>query len=150
MRYLKKLCMLIMMIIILIQCAKSSNEEVIWIEDYQQALELAKQSDKIILVNFTGSDWCVWCHRLTDEVFTKSEFIDYANSNFVLLKIDFPNNIEQPKEVVEANNALARKYDVRGFPTILLIDKDENVIATTGYQPGGAKEYVNHLKELIP
>ena len=47
------------------------------------------------------------------------------------------------------NNNLAKKYRIRGYPTIILINEKGDVIARTGYRRGGPDKYVEHLKELI-
>ena len=42
---------------------------------------------------------------------------------------------------------MAQKYGVSGFPTFLLLDKEGNTVRVTGYQRGGPKVYVEHIKE---
>ena len=102
-----------------------------------------------MLVDFTGSDWCIWCKRLSDEVFSKSEFESYADENLILVKLDFPRDIEQSTETKLYNNNLAQRFGVQGFPTILLFNSSGKLVLTTGYQPGGPQSYVNHLKEYL-
>jgi protein disulfide-isomerase len=128
---------------------QSTEESGIWTEDFSIAIQRASDTQRAILINFTGSDWCGWCVRLDDEVFTKDSFIEFAYENLVLFKADFPRNITQTDELKAQNTRLAEKYGVRGFPTILLIDKDENQIARTGYVEGGAENYITHIQELL-
>lgn len=120
-----------------------------WLTDFGKANEIAKELNRPILVNFTGSDWCGWCIKLSNEVFTKEAFQQYANDSLVLLKLDFPRKIPQTPEVKAANEKLARDFGVEGFPTIVLLDTKGKEINRTGYQPGGAEAYVKHLKELL-
>ena len=150
MRYITSVLIIVLCVLSMISCSKEkqSTEIVGWIEDYQTALEIAADTEKTILVNFTGSDWCGWCMLLDEEVFSTDEFKNYALENLVLLKIDFLMNTEQPEDVLTKNTELARKYEILGFPTIILLDKNENVIARTGYVEGGSENYINHLKEL--
>lgn len=109
-------------------------------------MQKAQKENKTVLVNFTGSDWCIWCQRLSNEVFTQKEFEVFAKENLILVKIDFPKNIEQSMETKMYNNQLAQRFGVKGFPTIFLLNKNGHVILQTGYQPGGPINYVNHLK----
>ena len=44
---------------------------------------------------------------------------------------------------------LAKKFGIRGFPTIVIVNAEGKEIARTGYQRGGAKNYVDHLKDLL-
>jgi thiol-disulfide isomerase/thioredoxin len=66
-----------------------------WFLSLEKAEEIASKEHKPIFVNFTGSDWCVWCKKLYNEVFSKPEFIEYAKENLVLLRFDFPRQTPQ-------------------------------------------------------
>ena len=135
---------------VLFGCSKSgAADDLKWQENLEQALAQAKEENKAVLVNFTGSDWCIWCKRLTEEVFAKVEFENYANDNLILVKLDFPRKIEQSAETKMYNNNLAQKFGIQGFPTILLFNSSGKLVLTTGYQPGGPATYVNHLKSYL-
>lgn len=120
-----------------------------WSTDLEQAKTEAATSDKVILVNFSGSDWCGWCKRLDREVLRKDTFLDYAEDNLILVNLDFPQYKELPADLRKANEAAARKYKITGFPAVLLLDSDGNVLHRTGYMSGGPEAYVNHLKAAI-
>lgn len=120
-----------------------------WLTDWAKAKELATKHNRPILINFSGSDWCGWCHKLEGEVFSKDAFLDYAKKNLVLFVADFPRSKPQKAEVKEQNAKLAKQYGIRGFPTILLVDSAGKALAQTGYQRGGAEKYVEHLKGLL-
>ena len=135
---------------VLIGCSKKgTNDNLNWEENLETALQEAKTQNKAVLVNFTGSDWCVWCQKLSAEVFSKSEFEDYAEDNLILVKLDFPRNIEQSNETKMYNNQLMQKYGIKGFPTILLFNPQGKVVLQTGYQPGGPVSYIDHLKSYL-
>jgi len=120
-----------------------------WLDDYAKAKAVAAEKKLPILLNFTGSDWCGWCVKLDKEVFSQKAFLDYAEKNLVLMKIDFPKKIELTEEVKTQNKKLADEFKVRGFPTIYLVGADGQIIGRTGYKPGGAEKYVEHLKDLL-
>lgn len=121
----------------------------LWTEDFDEALTEAKASGKYMLVDFSGSDWCGWCKKLDKEVFSQKAFKDYAKQNLVCVLVDFPRKTPQSNKQKKANQALMEKYSVQGFPSVLLLGPQGNVVAATGYQPGGADEYVKHLQGLI-
>ena len=73
----------------------------------------------------------------------------YAGRKLILFKADFPNKIPQLDELKNQNKNLAKKYGIRGYPTVLLLDKKGEVIGKTGYQKGGPEKYVEHIKKLI-
>ena len=101
------------------------------------------------MINFSGSDWCIWCIKLMDEVFDKEEFKAYAKDNLVLLNLDFPRKSTQSEEVQKANQALAERFDIEGFPTVILLNSKGEIIGQTGYREGGPKPYIEHLKQMI-
>ncbi len=127
--------------------AEPQNDDLNWYINLEKAVKVAQAEDKNILVNFTGSDWCIWCMRLTDEVFKKDEFSKYADENLVLVKLDFPRKKQLPEAEQQYNYELLRKYGVRGFPTILLLDSEGKLVRQTGYVQGGAKNYIKHIEE---
>lgn len=131
--------------------AKGSNDGsgLVWHENLETAVEVAKVEGKNVLVNFTGSDWCQWCIKLNGEVFTKSEFAKYAKENLVLVKLDFPRYTKQSESTAKYNRAKMTKYGVRGFPSIILLDGNGNLVGNTGYRPGGPEKYVQHLEEYF-
>jgi len=148
---LKKIFLtMILLTAILVGCSKSSaNDNLNWEENLETALQKAKTENKAVLVNFTGSDWCVWCQKLSAEVFSQSEFEDYADDNLILVRLDFPRSIEQSAETKAYNNQLAQRYGVQGFPTILFFNSQGKMVLQTGYQPGGPANYINHLKSYL-
>ena len=121
----------------------------LWTDDYEAALAQAKAENRILLLDFTGSDWCGWCKRLDAEVFEKSDFKNYAKNNLVLVKLDFPRGFTLKKKVAEQNEKLAKEFGITGYPSIILVDPDGKKIQKTGYQEGGAEAYVAHLEKLL-
>jgi protein disulfide-isomerase len=126
-----------------------SSDNLSWNGNLEKAIEQAKKENKAVLVNFTGSDWCIWCKRLSAEVFQQKEFEEYAKESLVLVMLDFPKDIQQSQETKAYNNSLAQKYGIQGFPTILIIDGQGKLVAQTGYQPGGAAKYLEHIKSYL-
>ncbi len=123
----------------------ASAAETKWVTDLPQALKQAAAEKKAVLVDFTGSDWCVWCKRLRREVFNEPEFREFADKNLVLVEIDFPRYTAQPDELRKTNEALSTKLGIEGFPTILILDASGKQLAKDGYRPGGAEAYVEYL-----
>jgi len=141
----------VILMLMLAGCSNNgASDSLNWKTDLNEALTAAKKENKVVLVDFTGSDWCQWCKRLSDEVFSKSEFEDFANKNLVLVKIDFPRNIEQSNSVKYYNQQLADLYGIEGFPTIILLDKDGHGLLKTGYIQGGVENYIQQLKQYMP
>ena len=120
-----------------------------WSDDYAKALAQAKAEKKLVLVDFTGSDWCGWCIKMNDEVFSKPAFKDYAAKNLVLVELDYPHKKQLSDEVKAQNDKLKQQFDVHGFPTLLVVDGDgKEVSKMVGYQKGGPEEFTKKLEAL--
>ena len=117
--------------------------------DLEAAKAKAKAEKNVLLLDFTGSDWCGWCIKLDKEVFSKKEFQDYAAEKLVLVKVDFPRTTKLAPELEKQNKDLAKKYEIQGYPTIKLVKPSGSEIAETGYEEGGPAKYVESLKKLI-
>ena len=118
-----------------------------WLTDLDEGIKVAKAEKKAILVDFTGSDWCGWCIRLKKEVFDQKEFAA-VTKDFVLVELDYPQKKKQSPEEKAKNQALAKKFSIEGFPTIMLLNSDGEPFAQTGYQAGGPEKYLAHLADL--
>jgi len=120
-----------------------------WLTDFEEAKRISADKGKPILADFTGSDWCGYCIKLDKEVFSKQEFKDFAKENVVLFVADFPRKKPQPEKIARQNVTLQRKYGIRGFPTILILDDNGKVLGHAGYERIGPVKYVEKLKKII-
>ena len=125
--------------------AKTSTPEG-WTDDYDVALSRAKAEGKYVVADFSGSDWCGWCKRLDSEVFATDVFRKGAAEKYVLLMIDSPSDSSLLSEKAkEQNPKLVEKYGIKGFPTVLVLDADGEVVARLGYAKGGPEKYLETL-----
>ena len=133
---------------------KAKNEG--WLVSIEEAYAESKKSNKPIMANFTGSDWCGWCKRLDKSVFHHDEFKQWAKKNVVLLELDYPRRFQVPAEVKEQNANLQRAFGVRGFPTVWVFDMDKdasgqfnvNALGKTGYTKTVA-EFTTGIEEML-
>lgn len=119
-----------------------------WGTDYAAALKRAAAEKKPVLLDFTGSDWCIWCKRLHDEVLSQRPFLDFAQDRLILVEVDFPQHKEQSGALKKQNESLQEKYQVDVYPTIILVDADGRELGRTGYMEGGPKTFVRELKRI--
>ncbi|MEN9575875.1 MAG: hypothetical protein RL514_3730 [Verrucomicrobiota bacterium] len=120
-----------------------------WLTDLPKALEQAKAEKKLVLIDFTGSDWCPPCKNLHKTVLTAPEFVAFAKANLVLVDIDFPNSKPQSAELKAANKALAKQFGVTGYPTVVVLDASgKELFKKVGYGGTPAKTYVADLEKL--
>jgi thioredoxin-related protein len=120
-----------------------------WLTDFAAAQKQAKAGGKFMLLDFTGSDWCGWCMKLDREIFATTEFREFADKHLVLVKVDFP--MHHPQSVAEKtqNAQLAERFQVQGYPTLVILDSDGHQAGTMGYMRGGPKPFIEKLAGMI-
>lgn len=122
----------------------------IWLTDFDQAKNEAGKNGKLILINFSGSDWCGPCIRMHRDFFTNEEFNKYAELELVLVKADFPRSQKNrlSKEQEQKNELLADKYNKDGkFPYTVLTNADGNVLKVwEGFPKETPIEFIQEIK----
>lgn len=123
-----------------------------WGTDFDTAKKNAKENHKLILLNFSGSDWCGPCILFRKEYLESDAFAQMAPSRLELVNADFPRkkkNIPAP-EIVKKNSALAEIYNKEGnFPLTLLIDADGKVLKSWHGKPEvSVDEWVSEVKSI--
>jgi len=118
-----------------------------WLDDLAKAKAQASSEGKRILLDFTGSDWCGWCKKLDAEVFSQQEFKDYAAKKLVLVEVDFPKGFKLSDATKKQNDALAKKYQINGYPTIIVTSPSGNKKGQLGYMEGGPKAFIKALEK---
>ena len=114
-----------------------------WTTDYKAALVQAKAQNKMVLLDFTGSDWCGYCKLLHEQVLTQPAFKDFANQNYILVTVDFPHQTQLPDDLKQQNDALAQQFDVHGYPTLVVLNADGKELGReVGYTPGSGPDAV--------
>ena len=120
-----------------------------WLTDFTKAQEKAKTEKKLVLLDFTGSDWCAPCKLLHKDVLTSKEFVEFAKENLVLVEVDFPMRKPQSPELQRANKELQRKFKVPGYPTLVVVNGDGKELGRLDYNPSfKASDYIAQLKRL--
>lgn len=127
----------------------TQSAQIKWYTNYSQAVQEAQKNHLPILLFFTGSDWCGWCKKMHQEVFSSPDFIQSAGRSFVFVDIDFPMNKQLPADITQQNAQLKQKFGITGYPTIVVLDPNQNFIAESGYRSGGGKAYADYLNQLV-
>lgn len=97
-----------------------------WHTDLMKVHDLSAKSKKPIFAFFTGSDWCGWCIKLQNNVFSKPEFIEWARKNVILLELDFPRSKQLSPELAQQNANMQQAFGVTGYPTVWIFKTDKN------------------------
>ena len=134
----------------------AQQKDLVWHTDVKKAITLSSESNKPLLMFFTGSDWCGWCIKLQKAVFSKPEFKPWANKNVILVELDFPRRTPIDAELQKQNRELANMFGVRGYPTIFFVTpilKDGTVnfnkLGQQGAQPLEAKAWIAGANRIL-
>jgi protein disulfide-isomerase len=122
-----------------------------WVTSYDEAVEQSQETGRPIMLVFTGSDWCTWCHRLSDEVFMTHEFARWSSDNVIKVEVDFPQSHELPAELQTQNLDLKAQFGkyVSSYPTVLFATADGQFIGKTGYVAGGPQAWIQSAPTMV-
>jgi thioredoxin-related protein len=138
--------------LLIIALCLTSMSFIKWQPDFETAKKIARETHKLILLNFSGSDWCGPCMRLRKEIFESSVFSKMSDTTLVMVNADFPRNKKNQldEQVRKQNEALADTYNPSGkFPFTLLLDANGKVITSwDGLPAENAIEFAEHIKSI--
>jgi len=118
----KKIIFLSFLVIPILGFAQGIEFEHISLEE---ALVKAKKENKLIFIDFY-TVWCGPCKQMVKTIFPLPEVGEVYNKSFVNLKLD----------AEKEGKAVAKQYNVTGYPTLLYLDTDGNVLLKdTAFKP---------------
>lgn len=119
-----------MKILLILVALFFSSSDTVWENDLDVAFQKSKEQEKPILLNFSGSDWCIPCQKLKKGLLSNEQFSNYASENLILVNLDFPmKNKKEAKEYTAKKDNWSEKYNPNGhFPLTILMDKNGKVL----------------------
>jgi thioredoxin-related protein len=135
--------------VVALSLAASARADNSWETDFKKAQQEAKTKNKLLLIDFTGSDWCGYCIQFDRNILSKQQFQEYATKNLILMEVDFPRRKEQAATLKEQNEKLAMQYQIEGFPTVVILNGDGRMVwRFDGYFPAGPDAFIAELEKL--
>lgn len=123
-----------------------------WETDFHVAAQKARNNNKVLLLNFSGSDWCIPCIRMHKDIFETDQFNKLSDSLLVLYNADFPRKKKNQlaPSLSQQNDSLAAKYNPEGkFPFTLLLSPDGKILGKwEGYPENGIQAFLNSIKKV--
>ena len=133
------------------------------VNDYENAVQLSKQQNKPILIDFTG--WaCVNCRKMEENVWTDPEVMSFIQNNFILVSLYVDDKALLPvekrfmyttaagakKEITSVGDLWAtfqaENFNQSSQPLYVVMSPDQKLLSNpVGYTPN-AKEYLNWLQ----
>ena len=96
--------------------------QVEWMQDLEKASALAKAQNKLLLVEFTGSDWCRACLIQKKRVLSQIEFEEWVQKHCIAVEVDVPHDVKRVggHAQKQKNEKICEAYDIKNFPSLLL------------------------------
>lgn len=109
-------------------------KEIKWYNSFEEGLKAAKEEKKSLMVDFEA-DWCIWCKRLDETTYKDSQVITLSKK-FIPVKVN-----------CDTDQTTTRKYEVTGFPTIIFMNSEGQIIhQVTGYR--GPEDFVLEMEKV--
>jgi len=116
-----KRLILLLALMFLAGCSQEPVPKERWLKDYLSASARAKKEHKILLLLFTGQDWCPACQHLEKTVLNHPDFLQATGKDAVRFLADFPHETVQEAALFQQNMALAKQFRIKSFPTMILL-----------------------------
>jgi thioredoxin 1 len=105
---------------------------------WQEALKKSAKENKLIFLDLSTS-WCGWCKKMRQTTYPDKKVGAYFNARFINMELDGESGEGQ---------RLARKYGVTGYPSLYLVDKNENqMLSSEGYHD--ADDLIRLIKAAV-
>ena len=115
---------------------RASAAEIKWAKSFSAAMEDAKKSNKLVMVDMY-TDWCHWCKVLDSDTYPDAKVVALSEK-LVAVKVD------AEKEGVQQ----AKKYNITGYPTILFLDGNGKLVGrVVGFQK--APEFADSMTKYM-
>lgn len=119
---MKTVLRIALLILIFCSALTAQPKQLNWYSSYQKALADSKKTNRPIFIDIYA-DWCGWCHKLDRDVYSTSQFITYMQG-YVPVKLNAEDNGE--------GTEFAKRFQVDGFPTLIVTDSEGNVTNRIG------------------
>ena len=127
-------------------------QKVEWLNNIDSAKIESKAKSKLILLKFSGSDWCANCQYLDKMFFNSEIFKKFAPNYLVLLEADFPmrkkNKLSKDQQI--HNEKLAEKFNKKGsFPLVIMLNEEGIMLGVITPSGKDIKGNIEKIKSFI-
>lgn len=115
-----------------------------------EIFRIASETNKPVLLIFSGSDWCIPCIRLQKKIFSDSLFKRFAEEQLILLIADFPQQKVNRQEHTKWNEELAKEFNPEGtFPLLILLRPDRTIVTLLKYENYTSEAFIRQIKQAM-
>ena len=114
--------------------AIATATEMEWMRDLDAAAEKAAAEQKLLLVEFTGSDWCKFCTLQKNKVLDTPVFTAWVQKHCIPVEIDVPNDVYRVGGELQKrrNSRICEEFNVMNFPSLKIMSPE--LVVLGGYK----------------
>lgn len=123
-----------------------------WMTDVEEAATKAAQQGKMMLVEFTGSDWCKACILQKKNVLDKPEFVKWVHKNYVPVEMNVPMNatLVGGEAQLNKNKKFCDDYGMKIFPSLMIITPEKVLLGGIQGSSSSPRSAVAALEQYKP
>lgn len=118
--------------------------------DWATALDEARETGQHVFVAFLGEGWSIDSRKFQKAVLDSQAFLDFADERLVTCTVKARRKPRLSSEETARLQALVIHFDIKSWPTFILIAPDGREVLRHGYRQQSAEAYVALLKALLP
>ena len=119
-------------------------------EDWSTALSKAEASGAHLFLAFLGEDWSVASARFSSNVLETQAFENFARDRLVYCPVRARRSPKLAKEETAHLQSLVIHFDIKTYPTFLLIAPDGSEVLRHRYRDISTEAYLKLLKAILP
>lgn len=116
----------------------------------EEALEQAREESKLLYVAFLGEDWSLSSKRFRQTVLSSEAFTAFAADAAIYYPVMARRKPPLTKEETAQLQALVIHFDIKSYPTLIILAPDGQELLRHGYKELSAEDYVALLRAVLP
>lgn len=103
-----------------------------------------------MFVAFLGEGWSVSSKKFKEAVLSEPAFKDFAERNLIYFPVEARRKPKLTSEETAVLQSWVIYFDIKSYPTLILIAPDGQELLRHGYRDLDASEYINLLEAILP
>lgn len=116
----------------------------------EEALDQARSETKLLYVTFIGEDWSVSSKRFVEGILESEAFASFAETELIYFPVIARRKPALTKEETAQLQALVIHFDIKSYPTVIILAPDGQELLRHGFKDISAEDYVTLLRAALP
>lgn len=116
-----------------------------WLDNFEQAKEIALKQNRPLLIAFLGPQWCPYSDELEDKILQTNSFLAALQDKVIFLRVDIPEGYEEDAQTLQ----LRQNYNIDSCPTLILVEPNGREIAKLEAAPVESKQVAQEVVTVL-